>query len=342
VSRLPKLLVALFVGTVPGLAYEPPIHDARVERLAGTDPVAAVARTGSEATWVGWTTTSVSSDARLCCGFDRGRSRGCSLADEPDGLFSNRRAAAAPTPGELVVLAEARNGRVSRLRLVTPDCTVDGAGKRVLWLERVDQERSLDLVERLVDSPVEDVAETALSAVAFHGGVRPDRLLERLANDAARGDDVREQAIFWSGHLRGPRGYETLDRFLVSEAAPDLRSHALFALTQSADPRASGRLKEAAAGDRSEEVRSQGLFWLAQSDAPDAAAWIRARIADEPSEQVREQAVFALSQLDGGADELLALMRSSRDPAVVRQALFWLGQSDDPRALQAIEEILAR
>jgi hypothetical protein len=34
-------------------------------------------------------------------------------------------------------------------------------------------------------------------------------------------------------------------------------------------------------------------------------------------------------------------MRTSRDPKVVRQALFWLGQSDDPRALAELEKILA-
>lgn len=341
-SRASSLLAALVVSSLPVLALEPPIRDARIELAAGTDPAAAVAAAGAEPTWIGWTTSSVSADARLCCGFDHGRVRGCSLADEDGGLSADRHDRRPETTGELVVLAEACEGRVRRLRLVTPDCPVDGAGKRVVWLGRVETDRSLELVERLVDSPDDEVAEPALSAVAFHAGERPDRFLDRVANDAARPGGEREQALFWAGHLRGARGYELLDRFLASGADADLRSHALFALTQSADPRASGRLKEASARDRSDEVRGQGLFWLAQSEAPEAAAWIRARIDADPSAEVREQAVFALSQLDDGADHLLALMRSSRDPAVVRQAFFWLGQSEDPRAIAAIEEVLLR
>ncbi|PYP42245.1 MAG: hypothetical protein DMD43_03595 [Gemmatimonadetes bacterium] len=59
---------------------------------------------------------------------------------------------------------------------------------------------------------------------------------------------------------------------------------------------------------------------------------------------MREQAVFALSQLprDEGVPILIHVARSNRDPALRRKALFWLGQSDDPRALALFEEILAR
>jgi hypothetical protein len=35
-------------------------------------------------------------------------------------------------------------------------------------------------------------------------------------------------------------------------------------------------------------------------------------------------------------------VRTSKDPELRRKALFWLGQSDDPRALDLIEELLAK
>jgi len=34
--------------------------------------------------------------------------------------------------------------------------------------------------------------------------------------------------------------------------------------------------------------------------------------------------------------------RTNRNPAVRKQAIFWLGQSKDPRALQFLEEILTK
>jgi HEAT repeat protein len=59
---------------------------------------------------------------------------------------------------------------------------------------------------------------------------------------------------------------------------------------------------------------------------------------------VKKRAVFALSQLRGdqGVTELIRVARTNRNPEVRKQAIFWLGQSRDPRALAFIEEILDR
>ena len=54
--------------------------------------------------------------------------------------------------------------------------------------------------------------------------------------------------------------------------------------------------------------------------------------------------MFALSQLptDDGVPRLIDVARTNRNPAVRKQAIFWLGQSRDPRALAFFEEVLAR
>jgi hypothetical protein len=91
------------------------------------------------------------------------------------------------------------------------------------------------------------------------------------------------------------------------------------------------------------ESRKQGVFWLSQA-AGDKAVQGLSEMVDDDSEdrEVREHAVFALSQLpkDQGVPILIKAARTNRDPKVRRQALFWLGQSDDPRALALFEEIL--
>jgi hypothetical protein len=65
---------------------------------------------------------------------------------------------------------------------------------------------------------------------------------------------------------------------------------------------------------------------------------------DEPSDRddVKVQAVFVLSQLPNreGIAPLLGVVRSSAALAVRRSALFWLGQSGDPRALELFESLL--
>jgi hypothetical protein len=101
------------------------------------------------------------------------------------------------------------------------------------------------------------------------------------------------------------------------------------------------------ARDRSapRDSRRSAVFWVSQA-ASDAATEGLANLAEDGAEdrEIREQAVFALSQLseDRGVPILLRLATTNRDPAVRRKALFWLGQSEDPRALALFEEILTR
>jgi hypothetical protein len=54
--------------------------------------------------------------------------------------------------------------------------------------------------------------------------------------------------------------------------------------------------------------------------------------------------VFALTQLpqDHGIPLLLQVARTNKNPAVRKQASFWLGQSYDPRALAFFEGVLSQ
>ena len=63
----------------------------------------------------------------------------------------------------------------------------------------------------------------------------------------------------------------------------------------------------------------------------------------DPDSEVRRRAVFAISQLpkDEAVPKLIELARRHRDPEVRQQAMFWLGQSGDSRALRFFEEVLS-
>jgi hypothetical protein len=91
------------------------------------------------------------------------------------------------------------------------------------------------------------------------------------------------------------------------------------------------------------EARRTAVFWLGQA-AGAVAAQALDSIADDPhgDREVRKQAVFALSQRDRneGVPALIRVARTNPDPELRKSALFWLGQSEDPRALALFEEIL--
>jgi hypothetical protein len=93
----------------------------------------------------------------------------------------------------------------------------------------------------------------------------------------------------------------------------------------------------------SEETRRSAVFWLAQA-AGAAVTPLLDSIAQDPrgDREVRKQAVFALSQRsrNEGVPALIKIARANPDPELRKTALFWLGQSEDPRALKLFEEIL--
>jgi hypothetical protein len=91
------------------------------------------------------------------------------------------------------------------------------------------------------------------------------------------------------------------------------------------------------------ETRKQAVFWLGQAAGEAATRGLDSITANESGElEVRKEAVFALSQRpnDEGVPALIHVVRTSPSGELRKTALFWLGQSEDPRALALFAEIL--
>jgi HEAT repeat protein len=67
-------------------------------------------------------------------------------------------------------------------------------------------------------------------------------------------------------------------------------------------------------------------------------------IERDPDTEVKKKAVFAVSQMPDseGVPVLIQVVKNNRNPVVRKEAMFWLGQSHDPRALEFIASILER
>lgn len=120
---------------------------------------------------------------------------------------------------------------------------------------------------------------------------------------------------------------------------------ASLAISLHADPSATPALVRMAREHTAPKVRSKALFWLASSAQRAIARDEIARaLEQDPETEVKRSAVFALSRLpaDEGVPKLMELARSHRNAEVRKQAMFWLGQTKDPRAIDFFEKILAR
>lgn len=93
---------------------------------------------------------------------------------------------------------------------------------------------------------------------------------------------------------------------------------------------------------------SEATFWLGRYAASKMTGSVDPFGADErdesEQEDVKGNAVFLLSQMRGqeGVNSLIDVARTNKDPYVRSKALFWLGESRDPRAIDVFEEILRK
>jgi hypothetical protein len=95
-------------------------------------------------------------------------------------------------------------------------------------------------------------------------------------------------------------------------------------------------------GDAPIDARKDALFWLGESEIGAAAL---GRLYD-PSQPyaLREQWTFVLSQRreDPALDKLIDIARGDSDVEIRKRAMFWLGQSRDPKAIQFLHDLILR
>ncbi|MBA2301759.1 MAG: HEAT repeat domain-containing protein [Acidobacteria bacterium] len=172
-----------------------------------------------------------------------------------------------------------------------------------------------------------------------------DRQVERVrsfSEDCAL--DAGGRQLHWLNDVRPAESIALLESLIGAE--PDRKNRvtnsALQAISMHAEPTASATIERLARSHTAAPVRGEALFWLAQMAGEKVSGAITAAIENDPDTEVKRRAVFALSQLpkSEGVPLLINVARKNTNPAVRKQAIFWLGQSRDPRAIEFFAEIL--
>jgi HEAT repeat protein len=254
----------------------------------------------------------------MCCWNDN--ARGCFLEPASTNrtvVVSNNQTVKLEGPTHLVVLYRLENRQVGKVRSFSPECELDAGGLPFIWLNGVNPTESVKLLEGIAkDAPGSAAreqirrADSAISAIAMHA-------------DPAAG--------------------QALEDLLAPNQPDQVRQKAVSGLAQRNNAQALNLLVAVAHNDKSPHVRGQALFWLAQRAGQKVAeAAINDAIANDPETEVKKKAVFALTQMPAGqgVPMLIQVARTNRNPEVRKQAIFWLGQSKDERALAFIEEVL--
>lgn len=179
------------------------------------------------------------------------------------------------------------------------------------------------------------------AAIVDSVDARPD--LRALAGDASIDEKVRGDAIIALGNDDIEPADATFLQRLYASVDDALKQRIFLALSHADDPKIQDWMLDVVTdSSQSMRTRKQALFWAGQGDAPTAKlVGIYARLTNP---ELKRHMAFVLSQRHDAAslDELMTIARQDPDREVRKQALFWIGQSHDPRAIRFIQDLVTR
>jgi HEAT repeat protein len=212
----------------------------------------------------------------------------------------------------------------------------------VFWLSQVGTERSvaaLDSILRTTTDP--DIREKAVFALSQQGTPRANQALRAYALRADVPEDARGKAIFWLSQTGAPDNVAFLEQLYGQLQGVELKKQVLLSISQM-DTQQGGRWLVQVARNPQEppELRKQALFWAEQCEVPTSD--FATLYASSQDRAMREQLIFVLSQRGDkvAADKLFEIAKSDPDRELWKKALFWLGQMDDPRVADVLQQIL--
>jgi hypothetical protein len=215
--------------------------------------------------------------------------------------------------------------------------------KAVFWLSQVPG--STPLLENILKgNSDQNIKEQALFALSQQRDPRAQQIMRDFAGRENENSDLREKAIFWLGQQRDSENTEFLRGLYSRLTNEDLKEKILFSLSQQRGAGNEQWLMSIALNPKEDiELRKKALFWAGQSGV--AISEI-SRLYDRMNDsEMKEAIIFALSQRQrdpAAMDKMFDIAKTEKDPELRKKAIFWLGQSRDPRVQQFLMDLINR
>ena len=224
-----------------------------------------------------------------------------------------------------------------------PDPDPEVREQAVFWLHQVDTPEALDaLASILMDSDDPEIQERAIFAISQRSGDR--RAIEILQDYAERDEidtELRANAIFWISQNPDAGGASYLIDLYPRLRDEELKERTIFGISQTRSDEARTWLMERARDQREDvDLRKNALFWAGQIGSLRSSDFEGLYDALDHTE-MREQVIFVASQArEDGIDFLMDVAQNEEDSELRERAIFWLGQSTDPRVAEFLLNLI--
>ncbi|HKQ03999.1 MAG TPA: HEAT repeat domain-containing protein [Blastocatellia bacterium] len=181
--------------------------------------------------------------------------------------------------------------------------------------------------------------------------------LGEVVRNEQENTELRKQAAFSLGISSDPQAMTTLQSIYGTINNHEVKKQIIFAAfvnkdrdgdddqKRSGSDEGTNFLIRVAESDRDNDLKKQALFWVGQRAGQRSLDVLGKTVESEDADtDVQKQAVFAISQRprDEAVPLLIKIAKTHAKPEVRKQAMFWLGQTGDPRALEFFKEVLSK
>jgi len=216
----------------------------------------------------------------------------------------------------------------------------------IFWLGQVHSERAITLLEDVLKNSTDrEIKDKAIFALSQQNSPRAAKTLRDFAENEREDMELREQAIFWLGQKHSEENATYLKGLYTRVKTDGLKDKIIFSLSQQRGfGNAEWIMNIALDPKESIEMRKQALFWAGQNGGASTESFVT--LYDKMTDrEIKEQLIFVFSQRGRDAkaiDKLMDIAKTDKDRELRSKAVFWLGQSRDPRAVKYLEDLISK
>jgi hypothetical protein len=220
----------------------------------------------------------------------------------------------------------------------------DLRGHALFWLSQQREDRAVDLLASVLKTARnQEVRKKAIFGLSQHHSGKGFPALRAYAEDNSAPVDLRADAIFWLGQRKGSERFDYLRGLYTRLDNEDLEDKVIFSMSQQKSAESMKWLVDLASNPgETVEHRKKALFWAGQTGGnTEMLASMYDRMRER---ELKDHLVFVLSQRRDrpAIDKLMSIARNDPDREMRRKAMFWLGQSKDPRVTAFLTDIITR
>ena len=214
----------------------------------------------------------------------------------------------------------------------------------IFWLSQTNDPRVVPILDSVIRTSDDDeLRGSAVFALSQQRGAEARRVLRNYAEREDINDESRTQALFFIAQGNTPEDMAYL-RSVYGKMKSSESKQQVMAVMMSHQSRENAQWLIGIAKNRNEdmELRKQALFFAGHAGATtDDLLSVYNSLPDDP--ELRQHMLVVLGQRSSdpaAVGHLIQIARTEKDPELRKVALFWLSQSDDPRATRLLEDLL--